>query len=104
MSDLLKKILSWVGAVLVLGLLLLGGIAVGLHFGRSHSTMPEVRSLGPTVLQLEKIGELASVRIHVTDVLIAEGEGYRGSWLIKGDVLLACDISRVKILNLNPAA
>ena len=54
--------------------------------------------------QLEKIGELATSRIHVTDILMADGEGFRGAWLIKGDALLTCDVSRAKILNLNPAA
>ena len=47
--------------------------------------------------QLERIGELTTTRVHVTDVLSAEGEGYRGSWLIKGDALLSCDMSKAKI-------
>lgn len=62
------------------------------------------RSLGPSISQLERIGELAATRIHVTDVMTAEGEGYRGSWLIKGDALLSCDLSRAKIIQIDAVA
>jgi hypothetical protein len=56
------------------------------------------RSLGPTVQQLEAMGQLTSMRVVVTDVLSAEGDGYRGVWLIKGDVLLACDMSKAAVV------
>jgi hypothetical protein len=57
--------------------------------------------MGPTVIQLEKLGELTTTRVHITDLLWAEGEGYRGSWLISGDALLSCDVSNAKIMNVN---
>lgn len=60
-----------------------------------------IRPAGPPILQLERIGKLAPVRVHVADVLIAEGEGLRGSWLIKGDALLVCDLSQAKITNID---
>ena len=60
-----------------------------------------IRSGWPPILQLERIGKLAPVRVHVADVLIAEGEGLRGSWLIKGDALLVCDLSQAKITNID---
>lgn len=59
--------------------------------------------MAPTVTQLERIGELAATRVHVTDVLSAEGEGYRGSWLIKGDALLSLDVSKATIVRVNTA-
>lgn len=104
MSDRLTRILRSVGAVLFLGLLWLGALWFGVHLGSRPHLATRSRSLGPTVSQLEKIGELATSRIHVTDILMADGEGFRGAWLIKGDALLTCDVSRAKILNLNPAA
>jgi hypothetical protein len=36
--------------------------------------------------------------------LWAEGEGYRGSWLISGDALLSCNVSKASIANINPVA
>jgi hypothetical protein len=56
-----------------------------------------LRSVGPSIAQLERIGELATTRIHVTDILTAEGKGLRGVWLIGGDALLSCDLSQAKI-------
>ena len=64
---------------------------------KTHATMPTIR-------QLEKIGELAAIRVHVTDVLYAEGEGYRGSWLISGDALLSCDMSKATVINVDTKA
>jgi hypothetical protein len=67
-----------------------------------HVTSPRVtHSAGQPVIQLERIGELAPVRIHVADVLVAEGEGYRGAWLIKGDALITCDFSIAKFLEVD---
>jgi hypothetical protein len=73
----------------------------GIRLGKSQPLPPQVRSMGPTVTQLERIGELTTTRVHVTDVLTAEGEGYRGSWLIKGDALLSCDMTKVKIVKVH---
>jgi len=39
--------------------------------------------------------------VNVADVLVAEGEGYRGSWLIKGDALLSIDLSQAKVVTIN---
>jgi hypothetical protein len=66
------------------------------------ATPGAIRPAGPPILQLERIGELAPVRVHVADVLIAEGEGLRGSWLIKGDALLVCDVAKAKITSIDP--
>jgi len=77
-------------------------VAYGIRLGKGLPAPPMLKSIGPTVTQLERIGELTTTRVHVTDVLTAEGEGYRGSWLIKGDVLLSCDMSKAKIVNRNP--
>ena len=57
----------------------------------------------PTITQLEMIGELTSIRVHVTDFLCAEGEGYRGCWLISGDALVTCDVFRATIANIDRA-
>ena len=104
MKERMTRILRYIGAALIFGLLVLAVLGIGAHLGSQQHIATQARSLGPTVSHLERIGELASARIHVTDILMADGEGFRGAWLIKGDALLACDVSRAKILNFNPTA
>ncbi len=56
-----------------------------------------VTSQGPTVERLERLAHLATTRVYVADVLVGEGEGCRGAWLIKGDALLGVDMRRIQI-------
>ena len=104
MTVRMKTILRYVGAALIFGLLVLAVVGIGARLESQQQIVTQAQSLGPTVSHLECIGELASARIHVTDILMADGEGFRGAWLVKGDALLTCDVSRAKILNLNPTA
>ncbi len=104
MKERLTRIFQFIGAALLLGMLVLAALGIGVRLGSRQHIATQARSLGPTVSHLERIGELASARIHVTDILMADGEGFRGAWLIKGDAMLACDVSRAKILNLNPTS
>ena len=104
MNGYTTRILRYIGVALLLGMLLLATLGIGARIGAQPHIATQAPSLGTTVSHLERIGELASARIHVTDILMADGEGFRGAWLIKGDALLACDASRAKILNLNPAS
>ena len=85
-------------------LIMLVSVGCGIWLGRSRAVPPAppiVRSIAPTVIQLERLGELTTTRVHITDVLWAEGEGYRGSWLISGDALLACDVAKATVVNVN---
>ena len=104
MKERMTRILRFIGAALLLGLPVLAALGIGTRLGSQQHITTQARSLGPTVSHLERIGELASARIHVTDILMADGEGFRGAWLIKGDALLACDVSHAKILNINTSA
>lgn len=104
MKERMTRILRYIGAALILGLLVLATFGIRARLRLQQQIATQARSLGPTISHLERIGELASARIHVTDILMADGEGFRGAWLIKGDAQLACDVSQAKILNLNPTA
>lgn len=50
-----------------------------------------------SVDRLERLSELVTLKIHVADVLQAEGKRVTGAWLVKGDALVAVDMSRAKI-------
>ena len=39
-----------------------------------------------------------ALRVHVADVLTAEGDGHRGAWLIRGDALIGVNLARATIL------
>ncbi len=56
-----------------------------------------VHSQGPTVEKLERLSQLVTTRVQVADILVAEGQGCRGSWLVKGNALIAVDLGRAKI-------
>ena len=101
MTDLMKQMTRLVIVALRLLLLVAFSVSLGIWLGSREHPPPQVRSMAPTVTQLERIGELAATRVHVTDVLSAEGEGYRGSWLIKGDALLSLDVSKATIVRVN---
>jgi hypothetical protein len=56
-----------------------------------------VHSQGPTVERLERLSQLVTTRVYVADVLVGEGEGCRGAWLIKGDALVGVNLGRARI-------
>ena len=62
-----------------------------------RETPPTFSSPGPTVVQLERLQQLVSTRVHVADVLVGESRWLEGSWIIQGDALLAVDLSKAEI-------
>ncbi len=73
------------------------GVAVYLRQLRVDRPPVIINSQGPTVEKLQKLSHVLTLRVQIADVLIAEGQGCRGSWLIKGDALLAVNLSQAKI-------
>ena len=60
-----------------------------------------VTSQGPTVERLKKLAQLVTLNVSVADVLVGEGKGCRGSWLIKGDALIGIDLNNAEIVSKN---
>ena len=58
-----------------------------------------IQSQGPTIQRLERLSRLVTSRVSVADVLVGDGEGSRGSWLIRGDALIGVDLSRAQIVD-----
>jgi hypothetical protein len=63
----------------------------------ARETPPSFGSPGPTVVQLERLRQLVSTRVHVADVLVGESRWLEGSWVIQGDALLAVDMARAEV-------
>ena len=97
LSDSVPKWAAAVFSILVLGALVGVAAYVGTWLAAPRHSPIVFRSTGPTIRELEEMGELATMRVNVIDVLTAEGDGYRGSWLIRGDALLTCDMSLAKV-------
>jgi hypothetical protein len=84
---------------------LIGAACVaGLLLGRSYYYVPPpepqpivIQSQGPTIERLESLARLVTLRIGVADVLVGTGPNCRGAWLIRGDALLAVDLSKTAI-------
>jgi hypothetical protein len=62
-----------------------------------RETPPSFSSPGPTIVQLERLQQLVSTRVHLTDVLVGESRWLEGSWIIQGDALLAVDMSKAEV-------
>ncbi len=91
------------GVVAIIAMAALGLLVLQLHVTLRnwnlglHDTTPAVRSVGPTMVQLERLKYLVSTRVHVADVLVGESRWLEGSWIIQGDGLLAVDMSKAEI-------
>jgi uncharacterized protein DUF4230 len=90
-------------AVAIFGLVALVLLVLQLYLILRHwdfglrDTPPAVRSVGPTVVQLERLQHLVATRVQVADVLVGESRWLEGSWIIQGDALLAVDMSKAEI-------
>ena len=82
-------------------LLLLGAAVVGIALSARAYFAPVTPTFefeGPTITQLEKLGEIVTTRVHVADVLTANDGTWKGAWLIKGDALIAVDLMHAKLV------
>lgn len=64
---------------------------------RSEAKPPTWQSSGPTVESIQRMAELLSLRVGVTDVLTGEGYGYRGAWIVKGDAVFGIDVGKIGV-------
>jgi hypothetical protein len=77
----------------------MAAVAIILPHLQARPAPISVESQGPTIQRLERLTHLITSRIYIADVLVGEGEGCRGAWLIRGDALLGVDLSRAQILD-----
>jgi hypothetical protein len=57
-----------------------------------------VQSQGPTLQRLEQLSHLVTTRVFIADVLVGEGSGCKGAWLLRGDGLISVDLSKAAII------
>jgi hypothetical protein len=74
------------------------GVILWASFNRRKETGTTVVSLGPTITQFQKMRQLVALKVTIADVIISEGEHYRGSWLVGGDALISVDLMLAEIV------
>ena len=79
-------------SLLVAGLAVAGALLAIAYGPAPKPPAVQVTSQGPTVERLARLMHLVTTRVYIADVLTAEGEGYRGAWLIKGDALIGVNL------------
>ena len=84
-------------SLLVAGLAVAGALLAIAYGPAPKPPAVQVTSQGPTVERLARLMHLVTTRVYIADVLTAEGEGYRGAWLIKGDALIGVNLRQVQI-------
>jgi hypothetical protein len=62
---------------------------------------PVIQSQGPTVERLEQLSHLVTTRVLVADVLVGEGNGCKGAWLIRGDAIIAVNLGQAAVVEKN---
>ena len=91
--------------ILVVGLLAVFiGLLVCLRQPRVEPPPIVVSSTGPTIERLERLSHLCTGRVYVADVLIGQSNSSRGVWLIRGDGMIAVDLSQATIVEKDEAA
>lgn len=88
----LKKRLGWIGALVVVMAVLM----VGMFFLGQSREVSAVSS-NPTITEIQKLGELVVLRVNVADVLEDSSEDFKGVWIVRGDAMVAVDMSLAEL-------
>jgi hypothetical protein len=85
--------------VILLAIAALLCLTANLAFRRGRQST--FTSTGPTITELEKLGHLCTLRVHVADVLQLNDQRWygdiQGAWIVKGDALVAVDMRQAHI-------
>jgi hypothetical protein len=97
-----ERVLRVAPSVFVL-ILMIAGLGFGYYYLMGHRADPPpvVSSLGPTITKVERLGLLTVMNVSVSDVLTLTGYSHKGVWLVKGDALIAVDMSKMQITDRN---
>ena len=71
---------------------------------RIQFVQPPVIQSGPTIERLEHLARLVVIHVYVSDVLVGEGNGCRGIWVVFGDAAISVDLSKAAIVEKDKAA
>ena len=69
---------------------------------------PAVFTSAPSIECVQKLADLATLRVQVSDILTVDQPGwlygYKGAWIVKGDALCVTDLNRARIEDVSSPA
>ena len=68
-----------------------------LRYSDSRSQPATWQSSGPTVKSVRRLTDLLTLRVSIADVLVGEGYGYRGVWIVKGDAFFGFALDEISV-------
>ncbi len=83
--------------LLLAGFLVLGMRTLWWRYSSSSSRPATWQSSGPTVESVRRLADLLTLRVSIADVLVGEGYGYRGVWIVKGDAFFGIDLDEISV-------
>ena len=83
--------------LLLTGFLIFGIRTLWWRYSSSSSRSATWQSSGPTVESVRRLADLLTLRVSIADVLVGEGYGYRGVWIVKGDAFLGIDLDEISV-------
>lgn len=85
----IKRRLDWAAAA-ALVVLVLASLTTAFFVGQSWGI--DSGSSNPTITEIQDLGELVVLRVHVADVLEKSSDEFKGVWIVRGDALVAVDM------------
>jgi hypothetical protein len=83
--------------LLLMGFLVLGMRTLWWRYSSNSSRSATWQSSGPTVESVRRLADLLTLRVSIADVLVGEGYGYRGAWIVKGDAFFGIDLDEISV-------
>jgi hypothetical protein len=66
-----------------------------------EAVAPAVVRSAPSIESVQKLADLVTLRVHVSDILTVDQpgwlNGYRGAWIVRGDAECVTDLTRARI-------
>jgi hypothetical protein len=82
--------------ILLAGFFFMGARALWWRYS-SSSSQPASWQSRPTVELVRRLADLLTLRVSIADVLVGEGYGYRGAWIVKGDAFFGIDLDEISV-------
>ena len=92
---MIRHILPALTGIGTLSAVLMGLWTYGVPFPHAKTT-PE--PLPPSIAQIQSMSDLATTRVHISDVFEHADDSYKGRWSLHGDVILGVDLSTAQLI------
>lgn len=71
-------------------------------FGIQPAGVANVAVLPPSISMIQSMSDLATTRVHISDVIEGSNQHFSGRWSLHGEVILGVDLSEVTYIESHP--